>query len=136
MKILPVIAFTAGLTVSLSAAAFDSETAAEEGIFQLSHLADTAQTLGIARTPCFTPRPGWTTCPGENIAEHLIGRHPSDRSVWALMGAEAAAHLAVTVGLERAHAPRWLLRSWEGVTIAVQTADDAKNASIGLAWHL
>lgn len=107
------------------------ETIAEETLFQAVHLIDTAQTLGISHTPCHWDHRG-QECPAEAFAGALIGHHPSDRSVWALMGTEAVLHLAVTAGLYRAGAPMWVQRGWQAVTIGFQLADDDRNVRIGL----
>jgi hypothetical protein len=109
--------------------------------FQALHVVDTAQTLDIRKTPCRDleqvgpDRWEWRHCYTESESAWAIGRHPSDRSVWAFMGAEAVAHAAVTWTLYRAGAPPWVEYSWQAVTIGFQAETDVRNVSIGLRYR-
>jgi hypothetical protein len=103
------------------------ETMAEELAFQLVHLADTGQTLDIARHPGRWQEQG-SICD----ARWAIGAHPSTGAVWAYMTAEAGLHAAVTVAIVHYGAPRWAIRTWEAVTIAVDAETVARNVSLGL----
>lgn len=97
----------------------------EEATFQLVHLADLQQTLQTKHYPNL----------GESSsiidAGWAIGRHPSDRSIYAFMGAEGLLHAGVTVLLAK-YCPAWTSRVWEITTISVDGATVAHNAHLGL----
>lgn len=111
------------------AADWSAESVTEEAVFQAVHLVDLQQTLDIASHRGFFERSssvdaGWA-----------IGPHPSDRSIYAYLGADALLHLAVTGALVR-WAPTWTVRVWEATTISLAGATVAHNAHIGLAVRL
>ncbi len=130
MKTLRILVCAALLAPGLDHAA-DRETIAEEFAFQLVHLADTGQTLDIAAHP---DRYGESrSCLDAGWA---IGRHPSRAAVWTYMSTEAALHAGVTLAMVHFGAPRWVVRTWEAVTIAVDADTVANNASVGLRVRL
>lgn len=131
MKALLRLGVIAALLAPGCSHAADTETIAEEVAFQAVHLVDTGQTVWMSsHEDRFYERSnvldgGW-----------IIGARPSQARVWQYMAGEALAHALFTAVLVHYHAPRWSIRVWEAVTIAVDADTIAHNASIGVRFHL
>jgi hypothetical protein len=113
-------------------AAWTPETIAEESVQQAAQVVDLGQTLDIRRQP-ITCDPEGCWFPQESMARGIIGPHPKDAAVWKFKAAEMAGHWAVTEALVELHAPPWMTRTWEFVTIGVQTGVDVHNLQLGAA---
>jgi hypothetical protein len=118
------------------------DVAFEEAVFQTVHVVDLQQTLDIRHSRCVPSLVGagpndWTQehCSVEGTgwldAGWATGPHPSDRSVYAFMGAEALLHAGIAYTLVR-YAPAWAARAFEAVTITLDGAIVARNAHFGL----
>lgn len=121
-----------------------ADVIAEESAYQIAHVIDQQQTLSL-KSSCRYGAWHWKplldeyerhfTCRIEEDgwygSGNFIGEHPSDRSIYAYMSGEAAAHLAATMMLNR-FAHGWVVRAWEGGTIAFQIGVVAHNAHMGL----
>lgn len=103
-------------------ASWTPETRAEETVYQTLHVVDAAQTLEIARHPCYR----------EAESRWLLGAHPSQGRVLGAMAATGAAHALVTDMLEAHDASPTTKRIWQFVTIGAQAEAVGNNISIGI----
>jgi hypothetical protein len=85
--------------------------------WQALHAADSLQTVQIARSDCFRE--------SNAVTGRLIGDHPSTAGAIGWGVGMAVAHYGVTRWLESIDAPRWMLGTWQAMTI-VDTADAVK----------
>jgi hypothetical protein len=95
-----------------------------EYAWQAVHAVDVAQTVQIARSPCFQESDAATAA--------LIGEHPSTAGALAWGFGLAAIHAGVTVGLERIDAPRWVRASWQVLSVANTARFVKQNADQGI----
>lgn len=102
-------------------ASWTPETRREEIAFQALSAVDATQTIRIAREP-------------DRFSESnpILGEHPSTRRVATYFAANGVLHFAATSLLEEAHAPQWLVRTWEAVGIVIEGRDVALNISHGI----
>jgi hypothetical protein len=115
------------LLLCTSARATDFESLSEEFVFQSVHAIDWNQTQQIAEQSARYHENG-----NAFDAGWVIGEHPSIAHVNAYFIGEATLHAAVTLAAVKLNAPRWVLRTWQAVTIAVDANMVARNASLGL----
>lgn len=109
----------------MSSGAIPADLYAEEALFQLAHVVDLQQTLDIKHHANLHEGvqfldAGW-----------LVGRHPSDRTVYAYMSAEGLLHAGMTVLLAR-YCPAWTARIWEATTISIEGKTIAHNVHTGM----
>ena len=113
-----------GVLLLTGCASLPFEQRAEETVYQSLHVADTLQTLQIARHP-------------ESYYEAInpiMGHHPSQGRVLAVMASEAVLHGLVTQSI--VDQPIWAQRSWQAVSIGWSAANIHRNAQIGLTLSL
>ena len=103
--------------------AADTESIIEESAYQLSHIADTLQTIQIGKSngKYYEAESAWA-----------MGREPTVGSAVTYMGATAIAHGFITYELVEHGAPRWVTRTWEMVTIGWSAEHVYHNNGIGL----
>jgi hypothetical protein len=114
---------------ALGGCAMSPETRIEESAFQAVHAVDALQTLDIR--DCHHDGQIFRESRNALDSGWAIGAHPSDHAVYEYMGAEAAAHGAVSWALSR-YAPPWTTRTWELVTIGIDANTVRGNFAIGM----
>jgi hypothetical protein len=92
-----------------------------ETAWQILHAIDTAQTVGIAQQPDRYY---------ERFSSGVIGKHPSEESVIAYMGACAVSHYVFAKWSYDRH--RTIYKAFEAVTIGVTGTNVSINYRIGL----
>ena len=105
-------------------ASLPPEQRVEETVYQSLHLADTLQTLQIARHP----ESYW------EAVNPIMGHHPTQGRVLEVMASEAVLHALVTQAL--VDRPLWAQRSWQALSIGWSAANVNRNARIGLTLSL
>lgn len=106
-------------------ATLPKEQRIEEATYQVLNAFDAAQTYEIAANPR-----KW------HERSALLGRHPSETSVVAYMGAEAWAHAVITQTMVNRDTPMWIQRSWAAVSIGWKADNVVRNYNIGIRLNI
>lgn len=93
--------------------------------WQAVHAVDVAQTVQIARAPCYRE--------SDPVTSAAIGEHPSTAGALTWGVGVAALHAGVTLLLERGDAPAWVRAAWQAVTIGNSAYFVKNNAEQGIA---
>lgn len=98
----------------------------EEKIWQSMNIVDGLQTINIAKNPrCYYE--------ATYLSKALVGKHPSEAEVIALMTTYAVAHYQMSRFLERRDAPQWVQKTFQYVMIGTKGVTIANNHRIGLS---
>lgn len=96
-----------------------------EFVWQSVHAMDTMQTMHIANSDgCYHE--------ANPVTSRIIGQHPSDGEVAAVMLGYAMAHKVVTNQLHERNAPRWLIGTWHAITLGFAVKTVTENHRLGL----
>ncbi len=91
--------------------------------WQTLHAVDAAQTLSIARDPCYIE--------SDPLTRAVIGERPSTAEVAAWAIGSAVIHAAVSNKLER-HAPGWVTTVWHSLSLGSKGLTIASNHAEGV----
>lgn len=99
------------------------ETKAEEIAWQTLHAIDSAQTYKNVTTMCMRET---------GSAQIFLGSQPNQFQVAAWAIGSAYAHGLITSWLSEHDSPKWLMRSWQAISIGVTLDTVAKNHAVGI----
>jgi len=103
-----------------------TEDKVEETIYQTANFVDLMQTVYIARHPDKF---------AESESAYIIGTHPDSATVYGYMAASGIVHAIGTELLIQMEAPRWVKRTWQGVTIGDKVNCIRRGISIGIKYE-
>lgn len=101
-----------------------SSISRQEVAWQTLHAVDVAQTLSIARDPCYRE--------SNALTSQLIGEQPSTGEVVAWGVGSALLHAGVSHLLDKHEAPRWIRIGWDAITIGAVTHTVVNNHQEGV----
>lgn len=103
----------------------ESMSGRAEFAWQSIHAMDAAQTMHIANS-------GGCYREVNPVTSRIVGEHPSDGEVAAVMLGYAMLHKLATEQLHERNAPRWLIGTWHAVTLGFAVKTVTQNHRLGL----
>lgn len=103
----------------------DAMSRRAEIAWQSMHALDTLQTMHIANS-------GGCYREVNPVTSRIIGEHPSDAGVSAVMLGYAMLHKFATDQLNERGAPRWMIGTWHAVTLGFAVKTVTQNHQLGL----